>query len=83
MDFTEVADLGAKGLLALGIGLLAGAFWDLVRNRVAQPAAADDFSLPAMRDRRARKSNPYFFRWAAACLSGGAVALLLLSFFRG
>jgi hypothetical protein len=78
MEIDELADLAAKTVLALGIGLLAGSVWDLIRNRVTQPAAEDDFSLSAMRDRRARKRNPYFFRWAAACLAGGALALLLL-----
>ena len=69
-------------MLALGAGLFAGAVTDDWINHRRPPADLDDFSLAAMQDRRSRKMNAYYVKWAvsfAAIGGGGLLALALTS----
>jgi hypothetical protein len=67
-------------VLAIGVGLFAGAVTDDWINHRHPPADLDDFSLAAMRDRRSRKMNAYYVKWSVAFTAIGAGGLALLAF---
>jgi hypothetical protein len=71
--------LAARLLIAAGTALFFGAVVDLVRHRRRPPMDMSDFSLSAMRDRRARKLNGYLFRSGALTTLAGVGLLGVVS----